>query len=45
MSFGSGEEEVANCSNYQEIVTFVQKSWSVLATDAQVKVYKDADHQ
>lgn len=44
MSFGTGEPvvEAANCSNYHEIVTFIQKSWSVLATDAEVTVYKDS---
>ncbi len=49
MSFGTGDTPPppppppANCSNYREIVSFVQKSWSVLlASDTQVTVYKDS---
>jgi hypothetical protein len=54
MSFGTGEEAnsppataaaaatASNWSNYREIVSYVQQSWSLLATDHQLKVYKDS---
>jgi hypothetical protein len=52
MSFGTGEEvnspppaataTSTNWPNYREIVSYVQQSWSLLATDNQLKVYKDS---